>query len=209
MTLLHSSSLVFVGKFPEDIFDERELFDGRLDPGGRMRVGPVMQCSYAGGMYQFRITPDRIDLVANSSDIVPDTLVNAARFISEELESARRAVQISGFGMNSETIFDRNLVGKSGLSYCLNLAASQIATLIDSEPANSLTRVQFVREPIRYEVRIEPHFQSNGENLFVAVNGHQEVNIKDSLDAKFQHIDAFRHYVEEFHRRIVKTEGSA
>ena len=209
MALLHSSSLVFVGKFPEDMFDERELFGGRLDPGGRMRVGSIMECNYDGGMYQFHVAPDRIDLRANVPDIVPETLIDAARFIARELESARRAVRILGFGMNCDTVFDRHLLGVNGLEYCLSLAAPQITTLIDAELANSLTRVQFIRDELRYEVRVEPHFISNGDNLYVAVNGHQEVNTDDSLDAKFQHIDAFRHYVEEFHRRIVKTEGSA
>ena len=205
VAVLYVSSFVFVGNFPENMFDERELFGGRIDPGGRIHAGPVLQCAYAGGVYQFHAVPDRIDLRANTPNIMPETLVEAVQFIVKQLDPLRRAVNISGFGMNCDTTIDQHLIRARGRDYCFNLLArNKIRAIVDTEITNSLTRVQFVKDAVHYNVRIEPHFQSDGNNLFVAVNGHQNINAQDSLGEKLQHTDAFKEYVEGLHRRILK-----
>lgn len=207
--MLHMSSFVFVGKFPENMFDERELFDGRLDPGGRLHVGPVMQCTYASGVYRFQAMPDRIDLRANTPNIMPETLVKTVQFIVNQLDSAGRAVNLSGLGMNCDTTFDQNLIDTNGRDYCYNLLAkSKMKSIIGSNIGNSLTKVQFIKDAVRYEVRIEPHLQSQGNNLFVAVNGHQNISAQDLMGDKLQYTDTFREYVEGLHRRILKIKRS-
>ena len=204
--VLHVSSFVFVGNFPENMFDERELFDGRIDLGGRLHAGPVLQCAYAGGVYQFQAVPDRIDLRANTPNIMPDTLIEAGQFIAKQLDDVKRAVKVSGFGMNCDTIFDQHLIRAKGRDYCFNLLARhKMRAIVDSEITNPLSRVQFIKGAMRYDVRIEPHFQSEGNNLFVAVNGHQNISAQDSLGERLQYTDAFREYVEGLHRRVLKT----
>lgn len=208
MTQSYASSLVFVGTFPTGMFDERELFDGRIDPGRRLDIGPVLQCSYASGKYQFLATPERVDLKANVPEIVPDALVGAARIIVAGIEGVRRAVQVSGFGMNCDTVFDRHSVGARGADYCSKLMDPKIATLVDAESLNALTKVQFEKGAFRYEVRLEPHFNSLGDGLFVAVNGHQDVDRTESLNDKIEQTDVFRAYIENLHQRIENTERS-
>lgn len=209
MTQSYASSLVFVGTFPTGMFDERELFDGRLDSDQRMITGPVVHCSYASGKYQFLATPERIDLRStNDPQIIPDALVDAARIVVAGIEDARRAVHVSGVGMNCDTVFDRHLIGGRGADYCLKLVDPAIMALLDAESADTLTRALFKKDALHYEVRFEPHFNSRGDSLFIAVNGHQNVEKAELLDSKIQQVDAFRKYVENLHQRIQKNEWS-
>ena len=201
VTLSHISTLVFVGTFPDNMFDERDLFEGRIDPG-YVRAGPIIQCSYASGEYQFRVTPDRVDLMARGSDIVSEALVEAAQLIVGQIDAAGRVAPVSGFGMNCDTTFPRHLIGAAGTDYCASLLAPRVRTIVGEESFNPMARVQFSRGPFRYDVRIEPHVQSRGENLYVAVNGHQAVGQGDLLVSKFEPTDTFRSFVKELHQRI-------
>lgn len=208
MAQSYASSLVFVGAFPSEMFDERELFDGRLDAGQRLITGPIVQCSYASGKYRFRAMPDRVDLTATDPEIVPDALVGAARIIVAGIVDAHRAVHVSGFGMNCDTIFDRHSIGTRGADYCLKLADPTIMTLVDAESLDALTRARFEKDAFRYDIRFEPHVNSRGDGLLVAVNGHQDVDRAESLNDKLRQTGAFRAYVENLHQRIRNTERS-
>ena len=206
--MLHMSSLVFVGKFPENLLDERELFDGRIDPGGQLQVGSVKQCAYANGVYQYQALPERIDLRAKSPNIMPNILVEAVEFVVKQLDAATRSVDVFGFGMNCDTTIDKNLINRSGRDYCFRLLlGSKLKKISDEKIENSFTRLQFTKDAVRYDIRLEPHLPSQGENLFVAANGHQNVSPQDSLREKLQHIDSFRGYVGELHQRIIKEGG--
>ena len=209
LTLLHTSSIVFVGKFRDevfDMFDERDLFDGQIDPGSRIRAGSIVQCAYASGKYQFRAVPDRIDVLASDPEVVPEPLVEAARFVAEEIDVVRKVAPVSGIGMNCDTIFSRRLISESGARYCASLTALQVKALVGVESASTMVRTRFNVGSVEYDMRIEPHFQSEGENLYVAVNAHRTVNQADSLESVLKHTSAFREYVEDFHRRVIAHE---
>lgn len=202
------SSLVFVGAFPPGMFDEGELFGGELDSGQRLDIGLFFQCSYASGKYRFQTIPERIDLRAGDPEIVPGALVDAARTIVAKMKSAHRAVRVSGFGMNCDTVFDRQSIGVRGADYCSRLVDPKVTTLVNAQSLDSLTKVRFKKDTFRYEVRFEPHMDSLSDGLFVAVNGHQDVDKVELLDDKLQRVDAFRAYVGELHRRILNSERS-
>lgn len=209
INLSHFSSIVFVGKFPDemlDMFDERDLFDGQIDPKGRVLTSSFMQCTYASGKYQFRAVPDRIDVIASDSEIASEPLIEAARFVAEEIETVRRVISVTGIGMNCDTIFPRNLIPEGGERYCASLIGPHLEPLISDEPLITMARGQFNKEPFQYDVRIEPHFQSGGEQLFVAVNGYQALGQTDSLESALKHTGAFREYVKDFHQRVIAHE---
>ena len=203
MVLNHMSSLVFVGgEFPLTMFDERELFGGKLDAKDQLKIGPIGQFGYLEGKYRFEVTPDRVDLKCNAPDIVPEELIRAARSVANMLEPTRRLVRVSGFGMNCDTVFDKQQIGTTGAEFCLQLINPRAKELVEAPSILACERIRFKRDAMLFDVRIEPHFNSNGDNLLVAVNGHQEVSLENSLDSKLEQIGAFRKYVSAFHRRL-------
>ena len=209
---MHTSSLVFVGgEFPLTMFDERELFEGKLDPN-QLKMGAFGQFSYSSGMYQFEIAPNRIGLKCTSPNIVPDEVVAAARAIINMLEPMRRAIRVSGLGMNCDTIIDQQSCGMRGVDFCSQLFGSQVFHLVGASPTDTIGtsgQIHFASDDVRYHVRIEPHFNSGGENLYVAVNGHQKVEMTEQLDTKLNKVGAFRAYIESLHQRITnKSEGT-
>ena len=209
----HASSLVFVGgEFPLTMFDERELFEGKIDPD-QLKMGPIGQFSYSSGMYRFEVAPNRIDLKCVSSHIVvPNEIVDAAMTIVNMLEPVRRAIRISGFGMNCNTIIDQQSCGMGGVDFCSQLFQSQVFDLVGASSADIIDtsgQVRFVRDDVQYRVQIEPHLNSGGENLFVAVNGHQKVELTEQLDKKLNKVGAFRDYIESLHQRIINNPGGA
>ena len=212
MTLAHQNSLVFVGgEFPVEMFDERAVFGGNLDRGAQVRMGPMGQFSYSAGTYRFEIAPPRIDLKHHGAEIIPDALVDAAAIVAAKIEPARGAVSVSGFGMNCDTVFDRESIGTSGLEFCSRLISERLPQLVGATSGEATTRIRFDERGVRYEVRIEPHANSRGENLLVAVNGHQTVRSEERLDSKFAPglLQAFRVYIQGLHQRITDTARSA
>lgn len=211
MAISRMSSLVFVGgQFPVELFDERALFDGDLDQGVQIKVGPIGQFSYLSGTYRFEVTPPRIDLKHNGACIIPEALVNAATTVAEIIQPVRKAATVSGFGMNCDTIYDRATTGVSGVDFCSRLVSTRLAELAGEASSEATARVRFGNEEIQYDVRFEPHAESGGENLLVAVNGHQAVSSGDDLDSKLRRdlVQKFREYIRALERRIGDTDGS-
>ena len=212
MTLAHQNSLVFVGgEFPVEMFDERALFGGNLDRGAQVRIGPMGQFSYSAGTYRFEIAPPRIDLKYFGVEIVPEVLVEAASIVAELIEPARGAISVSGFGMNCDTVFDRESIGTSGLEFCSQLISEWFTQLVGTTSGGPMAGVHFENGGVRYQVRMEPHANTTGESLFVAVNGHQVVGSGERLGSKFgpDRLQAFRGYVQELHQRITANSRSA
>ena len=208
MAQTYMSSLVFVGgEFPLGMFDERALFDGHLDPD-QLKAGPIGQFSYSSGLYRFNVTPERIDLACQSTIILPQAVVDSARIIAGMIEPARGAVRISGFGMNCDTAFDQQYCGMSGASFCSRLFDPRMSILVDASSIDAFGRARFRKGELLYDVRIEPEVNSGGENLYVAVNGHQDVKPGERLEVKMNHMGDFREYVTAFHRRIADSAKS-
>ena len=212
MALSHKNSLVFVGgEFPVEAFDERSIFGGALDRGAQVKTGPVGQFSYASGTYQFEVTPPRIDLKHQGEGVIPSALVEAANTVAAVIEPARGFVHVSGFGINCDTVFDRKSIGTSGQDFCFHLINDRLTRLVDSASGEITARIRFEQDDVRYDVRIEPVENSDGENLFVAVNCHQSVQSGERLASKFEaaRLQTFRDYVSGLHRRITDPARSA
>ena len=210
MAITRISSLVFVGgQFPLEMFEERDLFDGKLDRGGQVKIGPIGQFSYLSGTYRFEITPPRIDLKYNGESILPVPLVNSAKVVAGIIQQARGAVPVSGFGMNCDTVFDRVSTGVSGVEFCSRLVNRRLAELARGPSTEAMVKVRFSNDAMRYEVRFEPQAESRGENLLVAVNGHQAISSSEDLQHKLQigRLQAFRDYVKALEHRILEVGG--
>ena len=205
MALTHANSVVFVGgDFSPAMFDERALFGGRLGPD-QVRIGPIGQFRYADDTYRVEISPNRIDLAHKGAEIMPDELIAAARAVAAEIEPARRAVGVSGVGMNCDTVIDRRVVGARGVDFCSRLTQSGLSELVDSSEIAVSVQTRFPSGVLHYTVRIEPHGPSAGDDLFLAVNGHRDISMEDKIGEKLDRAPAFRAYVSSLHERVARN----
>ena len=204
--MTHLNSLVFVGgEFAASMFDERLLFSGKLD-ANQFKAGVFGNFSYSSGACQFAITPDRVDLRCSESVIMPETLVESGNTIVDMFKQVDKLVHVSGFGMNCDTVFNRDYIGVSGRDFCMKLIDSSIKDLIDVAPTEAFQRIRFTKSGIRYDIRMEPHAESDGQHLFVGVNAHQRIESSEHLLSKLDEIEGFKLYVGELHGRIERSK---
>ena len=209
MALIHTSSLVFVGgPFSLSMFDERELFGGDLDSDQVVKIGPFGLFVYSSGKHRFEVRPDRVSLTCVDSSIVPQEVVEAANTVANRIEPVRQVIRILGIGVNCDTIFSKEFCGMNGLDFCSRLISPQLADLVGGDSMEAIGRIRFASDAgLRYDVRIEPHTNSGGENLLVAVNGHQDVNAGEILGSKLNKAGVFTDYVTKLHDRISISKG--
>lgn len=201
---MNLNTVVVVGdRFDPGMFSPEKFFEGAVD-AGRIVVGPMAQFSYDSGRCGFALNPSRIDLLVHSAEIMPEELQLAAQQVVRSLEKIRTAVEINGFGFNCDTTFET--ASRTGGEICNSLAQmpllEEIAAL--SKP-QGLTQLKYTRGELVYSVRIEPEVQSQGQNLYVGVNGHQAVAPADKLKKKLEHSLDFRQYIGGLHERIRST----
>lgn len=192
-----TSTIVLVGVgFDRQLFDERSLFP---EPMGRDYVafGQVGQYSYGANTYRFVVMPDRIVLQHNADAVLSDELSAAADHVGEALQSRNQGHGVTALGFNLEAVFPQADGGVSGEEYCDRLCNSdRIRQAIGSEFHEAQCRVVVLSGGVRYTLRIEPHLASNGANLFLSVNGHQDIAPADNLCSKLRKAGSAREYIE-------------
>ena len=224
-----ASGFVFAGgEFVASLFDEHSLEEhlGNLDAKNQVRVDSLCHFTYSNGRFSFLVMPDRISIdfstlrksespsgnkTGNPVDtaIIPKELTAAAKSVVSVLEpyAERKAVRVSGVGINCNLIFNQQEIGLSGLEFCgSRLINPESRDLLgaESEVAPS-ARFKFDTGKIHLDVRMEPHFDSEGQNLFVAVNGHQGVVEEDSLSNKLLAVEDVEMYVAKLRSRILAS----
>ena len=192
-----TSTIVLVGVgFDRQLFDEHALFP---EPMGRDYVAfsQIGQYAYGANTYRFAVMPDRIVLQHNADAILSDELNAAADHVGQALQSRSQGHGVTALGFNLEAVFPQADGGGSGEEYCNRLCNSdQIRKAIGSEFHEAQCRVVVVSGGVRYTLRIEPHLASNGANLFVSVNGHQDIGPADDLRSKLSKAGSAREYIE-------------
>ncbi len=204
MALTYQSSVVFAGgPFPPSLLDERTLFAGEIDPQDHLVVGPIKQARYRSGKYRFALNPDRVDIVCTDDlDILPDALLETGATTAITLETVRSVVPVSGIGLNCEVVLDSESIGVSGIDFCRQLVNPRAFELVGADSLTSPMRFLFTRASVRYDIRLEPHVGTQGQNLWVAINGHQEVKPDELLRPKLDQADVIREYARALHSRI-------
>lgn len=199
------NSIVVVGdQFSPSLVNPELVFSEKPTVGQSVILGPIAQHSYGGGICRFEVAPNRLDVKMQSEEVMPSRLVDAARFMAEALDAVRSAVTVTAIGMNCDGAVDRQ-EDDTGLDLCRSL--TNMDGLGDLLGLGATVVVPHLAPKFRYEdmnfnIRIEPEVETEGRNIFVAVNGHQEVVEAEPIAPKIGHADIFRQYVEELHARL-------
>ncbi len=197
--MMYLNTVVVVGdRFDPAMFKAEDFFDGSVD-ARRMLVGPVARYSYHSDRCGFSLNPNRIDLTVREDEIMPEELREAARALLEGLDSIRRAVTITGIGLNC----DFSLPRQKGIALSNKMTNLELIKAITGAPTPRATTItNYQRGELQYNLRIEPEPQSQDQNLFAAINGHQTIGQADLLMPALNQYTAFREYVKETHARI-------
>ena len=201
---MNLNTVVVVGdRFAPAMFAPEEFFEGVIDED-RIVVGPVAQFGYHSGRCGFALSPNRIDLSVRSEEVMPEELQLAAEHLVRSLDRTRTVLEINGLGFNCDTTIET--AGHTGEEICNRL--NQVSLLEEITAASELqgfTQVRYTQNELSYNVRIEPEVESQGKNLYVGVNGHQEVAPTDELEKKLEHLLDFSQYVGGLHERSRST----
>ena len=209
------SSLTFVGdRFSVSLFDEQELCDdfGPLTEE-RFRAGDIGRFRYMDGEYEFRVELDRINLVSYKQDIVPPELMKAAQKIAAKLESVKSDIEIFTVGISCNCIFSSEEIGEEGIDFCRTLADTSFSRrFFEKSPPFTATVTfslsTFSNTTVHYAMRFEPDGESGGEDIAVAINGHDHIEEEDSLKEKLEVLEEVRGNVEAIHGRLRLFAGS-
>ena len=205
------STLVFVGKeFNTSMIDERRLVD-MFGPfkGDQIKAGPVGQFHYENDGTRLSVTPDRIDIRQAGREILPQSLVLAGGEVAQQVEPIRGF--ISAVGINCELVLYSQEIGKEGKDFCTALTATPLFQQVCSQhPPVDIHSVTYAFSGIaieQYNIRLEPEHRTQGRNLFVSLNAHQNIIFSDNLQQKLEAIEEVRGQVELLHRQILATKG--
>ena len=203
--MTYVNTVVIVGdRFDPGMFQAEEFFGGEIDPG-RFVVGPIAQYSYDSAQQTFELKPNRIDLVDRSDKIMPQELQEEAEKLVAALKQIRAAVSITGAGFNCDAVISIPPPA-SGTKIIHQLVKMNVVTQITGESTDHavFANIQYMREQLMYSLRFEPDNQTQGQNLLIAINGHQTLEPNELFEQKLSRYQQFRNHVREIHGRITE-----
>ena len=208
------NTIVFVNgggnTFSSSLFEEKELCDefGSLDKE-QLKTGQMSQFRYAEGRYEFLVLPDRVNIRSNQDqEILPSVLIDAARKVVRELESIKKVIPVVAVGINCEATFLAQEIGTEGKDLCNAIMTNPIATHLLEGQSLHMAFASFVclSDRVRYTIRVEPEHATQGHDLFVGVNGHQDVQAGASLSDKLEAVEEVRGQVGRFHQQVLSLK---
>ena len=153
-----------------------------------------MQCTFAAGKHEYFSGPDRVSMKSLSDTIMPDELIESAQLVADKMDRLAAALKTTGMGFNFDGAIRQSVIGKRGIEFCRDLVTSEVTRIAGSNDFVTKHAIAFEKEGLQYNVRIEPHAGSRGEDLFFAINGHQNVNPGECLLDKIKrHTDFIKH----------------
>lgn len=201
------SSVVFVGKgFSPILIKSLEDFDilGEPDPKTQIILPLASQQDYPENNFKLVITPERIDLANMNSDFLPGSLKTLADALIKQFIQIL-VIQCSGIGFNLNVGISEEVLGMAGSKFCrdsfINIENLELKIGVASIFANT-SKLIYVINNIKYSIEILPDFKSNGKNLNVNINAHQDVTEKKNLSDILMKYDEIKNYLNDFHDRF-------
>ena len=202
---MKANAVVVVGdRFDPAMVSPERLFDRAVDPT-RLLAGPIAQYTYGSGVCAFQLTPDRIVVSTQSQEVLPEELRLAASKLFVDLDNIRAAIVVNGVGLNCDAVLPMS--ANKGREISNSLTQFDMLTRIAEMPHSAQAKTSLVYDlnGVVCTLRVEPENASGGQNLFVAVNGHQNVDQSFALDNTLGAFEPFRNHVESIHDTIYRT----
>ena len=206
---MSTSSVVFVGSsFTRQLFDEHGLFPEPMTKD-YVAVGEFGNFAYGSNAYRFSVLPDRIVLNHNSDSVLSGELVEAAGKVVAALEAQSQGHGVTGLGLNFEAVLPQSSGGVNAIEFCKGMCnVDQIRRAIGSPFDEIQCHIVVLGGAVRHTLRIEPHVSSGGANLFLSVNGHQDVAAADDLSSKLSEAGNAKDYFLSVFSSLSRSFGS-
>ena len=184
---------IVIGKF--NVADCTDVL-GTLDATRSVMMPVYANYVFLDSAFQIQIHPGKIQLDYRASDIFPDGLLEVGNHVA----SVFKDDSIRAIGINLDIIVGPDLVGESGIDFCLKhfLADPSIWKDIlapDEEFSNS-GRVNYQKDEIDYTIRFEPHYKSDKNNLFLVFNAHQAIESPVTAEDALKKYDDVKSYID-------------
>ena len=132
-------------------------------------------------------------------DLLPAPLVEAAHVVRTRLEQASSLmdVAVTAIGFNTHVKLWSNDLGVDGRTFCMWFAPSPetvpylLGQDMGARDIEVFGRMRCRHGPLLYSIRVEPDHESDGQNVYVAINGHQEVT-SEGLEVTLEAASSFR-----------------
>ena len=174
-----------------------------------MAVGEFGNFAYGSNTYRFSVLPYRIVLNHNSDSVLSGELVEAAGKIVAALEAQSQGHGVTGLGLNFEAVLPQGSGGVTAIEFCKGICdADQIQLAIGSPFDEIQCHIVVLSGAVRHTLRIEPHVSSGGANLFLSVNGHQDVAAADDLSSKLSEAGNAKKYFLSVFSSLSRSFGS-
>ena len=203
------SGIVFVGEnFHRLMFDAGELFQSEPDRGEDSVSGPLAQFSYGSGAYKFVVVPDRVSVLHTADAMMSEELYRAGETVAEAIREHQQPHEVQGLGMNVQARLTQAVEGPSGVEFCHRLMdSSKVEHITAARTWHGFVRMAYYRGGVQYALRIEPELTSEGANLFMHVNAHQNITEQDDLRPKVALLPEVKAYLMGLYQRIEEDFG--
>ena len=179
-----NTSIVFAtqpGSISRFVFDERTIFGG-VTIRTRSAMGPIAEFVYADGKYEFLITMDRIVVGHIGDEILPDQLVEATSDVISTIERHMQTGIVTSVGFNMERVLKGDSEDHVGNALCSALVdVEAVSALVGVKHHQPLVRTVFSINQFSCDVRIEPHFATGGQGLFLTLNVSHDITQSEDL----------------------------
>lgn len=212
MPAIHTTSIAIVGSgFHAGMFNEWQLCDhlGSLDTMESRRMNESGQYSYSQESYRFSISPQRIDVFGKG--ILPEPIIEATRMVITHLDKFKPLSTVRGVGLNCDSIFELEKWTMTGIEFCKQLNNESdirelLGDIIPMENAMTSTNFYFDHGGIPYIMRIEPHHNSHGKDLFTSISTYQDLTGGQEPAEPMECLEAFgeaQACIERLHECLV------
>lgn len=194
------SSVVLAGDgFSPSLFKPEKHKDliGEPDEQSVIVTPIISQHVFPERHFRVFVAPDRIDLGYTQDEVLPDQLYELASRVVDTITKIDVAT-CKAFGINVNLVIPSEKIGGSAVDYCRRnfLSIQDVGDVLNCDKfLVNMAKLIFDKEGVRFTMDVEPHFASEGKNLHLKINGHQNVVEADSLVQALSRYSQIREYI--------------
>jgi len=203
------SSVVFIGEgFSTAFFQESKYTDilGEPDQETQVNIPVAKRQTFPETGYQILLMPDRMEFSYFKEDFFPEGLKKIAEGLVQVLEAVNPE-SCAGVGINLSVTIPADEVGKTGFEFCREnfLAWPDPKGRLEADEFKfNTSKLIYSFHNVLYHVDVEPHLASDGENLFVKMNAHQDVDKTNSIGTAINKFDEIREHTSTLHGKLLR-----
>lgn len=192
---------IVVGKY--NIADRADVL-GELDASQSVLMPVYANYAFRESPYQVQLHLGKFQIDYRAPDLFPAGLLEAGMHAADVFKNDG----IRAVGINLNIVLDPELVGESGVEFCLRHFLSDFNTwqeiLSPDDGFSNSGRVNYRKDDVIYTIRFEPHYKSDKEKLFLDFNAHQAIEPPVTAAEALGRYDGVKDYIESILNRVLE-----